>query len=54
MFNFQHAQITQKELVQLADLFLTYPENYATSKFDVGKVNSPLNLLLKLDAIFKK
>ena len=27
---------------------------YATSKFDVGKVNSPLHLPLKPDAIFKK
>ena len=27
---------------------------YATSKFDVGKVNSPLHLPLKLDEIFKK
>ena len=27
---------------------------YATSKFDVGKVNSPLHLSLKLDAVFKK
>ena len=27
---------------------------YTTSKFDVGKVASPLNLPLKPDAIFKK
>ena len=27
---------------------------YAISKFDVGKVNSPLHLPLKSDAIFKK
>ena len=27
---------------------------YATSKFDVGKVNSPLHLPLKPDAIVKK
>ena len=27
---------------------------YATSKFDVGHVNSPLQLPLKPDAIFKK
>ena len=27
---------------------------YATSKFDVGKVNSPLHLPLKPDAFFKK
>ena len=27
---------------------------YATSKFDFGKVNSPLHLPLKLEAIFKR
>ena len=27
---------------------------YATSKIDAGKVNSPLHLRLKLDAVFKK
>ena len=54
MFNFQHSQITQKEFEQLADLLLKYPKNYATSKFDVGKIDSPLNLPLKLDAVFKK
>ena len=27
---------------------------YVTSKFDVGKVNSPLHLPLKLDVVFKK
>ena len=27
---------------------------YAPTKFDVGKVNSPLHLPLKLDAVFKK
>ena len=53
MFNFQHSQITQKEFDQLADLFLKYPKIYATSKFDVGKVNSPLHLPLKPDAVFK-
>ena len=54
MFNFKHSQITQKEFEQLADLLLKYPKVYATSKFDVGKVNSPLLLPLKLDAVFKK
>ena len=33
---------------------LKYPTVYATSKFDVGKVNSPLHLPLKPDAVFKK
>ena len=39
MFNFQHSQITQKGFEQLADLLLEYPKVYATSSFDVGKVN---------------
>ena len=54
MFNFQHSQITQKKFEQLADLILKYPKVLARSKLDVGKVNSPLNLPLKLDAVFKK
>ena len=54
MFNFQHSQITQKEFEQLADLLLKYPKVYATSKIDVGKINSPLHLPLKSDAVFKK
>ena len=54
MFNFQHSQITQKEFELLADLLLKYPKAYATSKFDVGKLNSPLHLPLKPDAVFKK
>ena len=33
---------------------LKYPNIYATSKFNVGKINSPLHLLLKPDAVFKK
>ena len=54
MFSFQHSQITQKEFKQLAELLLIYPMVYATSKFDVGKVNSPLQLPLKPDAFSKK
>ena len=54
MFNFQHSQITKKEFEKLADLLLNFPKVYATSKFDVGKVNLPLNLPLKPDAVFKK
>ena len=54
MFNFHHSQITQKEFEQLADLLLKYPQLYAKSKFDVGKINSPLHLPLKPDAVFKK
>ena len=54
MFNFQHSQITQQEFEQLAELSLKYPMVYATSLFDVGKINSPLQLPLKLDAVSKK
>ena len=54
MFNFQHSQITRNDFDKLAKLLLKYPTVYATSKFDVGKVNSPLHLPLKPDAVFKK
>ena len=54
MFNFQHSQLTQKDFDKLAKLLLKYPTVYATSKFDVGKISSPLHLPLKPDAIFKK
>ena len=54
MFNFQHSQITQNEFDKLAKLLIKYPTVYATSKFDVGTISSPLHLLLKPDAIFKK
>ena len=47
-FYFQHSQIT------LADLLLNYSKVNATSKLDVGKINSPLHLPLKPDAVFKK
>ena len=54
MFNFRHSQkIRQKEFEQLADLLLKYPKVYALSKFDVGKINSRLQLPLKLYALFK-
>ena len=54
MLNFQHSQITQNEFYKLAELLLKYPTVYATSKFDVGKISSPLLLLLKLDEVFRK
>ena len=54
MFNFRHSQITQKKIELLADLLLKYPKVYATSKFEVGKVNSPLHFSLKPDAFFEK
>ena len=54
MFNFHYSQITQNEFDKLAKLLFKYPTVYATSKFDVGKISSPLYLSLKPDAIFKK
>ena len=54
MFNLQDSQITQQEFEQLDELLLKNPKVFATSKFDVGKNNSPLNLPLKLDAVIKK
>ena len=42
MFNFQHSQITQKEFDKLAEQLLKFPTVYATSKFDVGQISSPL------------
>ena len=54
MLYFQHSQITQNEFEKLADLLLRYPTVYAKSKLDVGKINSPLHLPLKPDAVFKK
>ena len=54
MFTFQHSQITQYEFEKLADLLIRHPTVYATCKFDVGKVNSPLDLPLKPEAFFKK
>ena len=41
--NFEHSQITQKEFDKLAELLLKFPTVYATSKFDVGKIRSPLH-----------
>ena len=54
MFNFEHSQITQIEFDKLAKQLLKYSTVYATSKFDVGKFSSSLQLPLKPDAIFKK
>ena len=54
MFNFQHSQLTQNEFEKVAVLLLKYPKVYATSKFDIGKISSPLHLPLKPDAVFKK
>ena len=51
-FNFQRSQFTHQKFEQLAELLLKCPMVYATSKFDVGKVNS-LHQLLKPDAVFK-
>ena len=54
MFNFQHSQSIRQKIGQLAELLLKYPTVYPTSNFNVGKVNSPLHLPLKPDAVFKK
>ena len=54
MFNFEHSQITQIEFDKLAKQLLKYSTVYATSKFDVGKIISSLNLPLKPDAVLKK
>ena len=55
MFNFPHSQITQTEFGKLAEILLNYPTVYATSKFDLGKVKSPLKSPhFKPDAGFKK
>ena len=53
-FSFQHFQITQKEIQQLAELLLKHSMVYAKPKFEVGKVISPLHLPLKPDAVFKE
>ena len=52
MFNFQHSQITR--IKQLAELLLKNPKTSATSKFDVGKVNSLLKLPLNNRRSFQK
>ena len=54
MFIFQQSQITQQDFKQLAELMLKNSMVYAPSNFDVGKVNSPLHLPLKPDAVFEK
>ena len=54
MFNFQHSQYTQQEFEQLVELLLKNPMVYATSKFDVGKLISPLQPPLNFVVIFKK
>ena len=51
MFNFQHYQITQKEFDKLAETLLKFPTVYAKSKFDVGKISSPVHLPLKPGAV---
>ena len=52
IFNFPKTNI--KNLQQLAEFVSKNPMVYATSKFDVGKIPSPLLLPLKHDAVFKK
>ena len=54
MVQFSTFSDNTKEFEQLANKLWKYPKVYARSKFDVGKVKSPLHLPLKLDAVFKK
>ena len=54
IFNFQQSQVAQNEFDKLANLLLKDPAVNATSKFDFGKVISPLHLPLKFDAVFKQ
>ena len=54
MLIFQHSQNNQQEFEQLLDLFLKYPMVFAITKTDVGKMQSPLHLPPKSDAVFKK
>ena len=54
LFNFPHSQIKKQEIEQLADLLLKRPMVSATSKFEVGKIRSPLHPPPKPDANFKK
>ena len=53
MLNFQYSKINQDEFEQLSDLLLKFLNVYATSKFDVGKIHSPLQFPLKRDSVFK-
>ena len=53
-FNFEHSKQTQTQFEKLAQLVTQFQKCYATSKFDVGKINVELNLPLKVTAIFKK
>ena len=46
--------MTQQEIEELVELLLKYPMVYITSKFDAGKLITPLHLPLNFDAIFKK
>ena len=54
MVNSQHSQINRQHFEQLADLLMKYLKVNATSKFDVGKIHSPLHLPLRPDAVAKK
>ena len=51
---FNTLKITQQEFEQLAELLLKFTLAYATSKFKVGKVRSPIHLPLKFDPVFKQ
>ena len=54
MLDFQHSLLTQNEFEKVVTIKLDYRQVYATTKLDVGKTKSKLNLPIKKDAIFKK
>ena len=54
LFNFEHNKLKQTHFEKLAQLLIHYEYCYATSKFDVGKINVELTLPLKAKAVFKK
>ena len=54
MFDFQHSHLTQEEFEELVTIILTYKQDYATTKFDVGKTKVKLNLPMKKYAVFEK
>ena len=54
MFNFELKKLTQTRFEELAQLLTRLKQRYATSKFDIGKIEVELNLLLRATAIFKK
>ena len=50
----EHTKLKQTQFEKLAQLLTHFQNCYATSDFDVGKIEVELNLPLKATAIFKK